>query len=88
MQPTVQWKNQQVPIPMLGISSQATNSTFGKDTNDASEGVLYQGVSGPDVPVTPKSLPFTQAFKAKFGNFPVLCRLHPPMMRSTISPTP
>ncbi len=70
VQPTVQWKNQQVPIPMFGISSQATNSTFGKDTNDAAEGVLYQAVSGPDVPVTPKSLPFTQAFKAKFGNFP------------------
>ena len=52
VQPTVQWKNQQVPIPMFGISSQATNSTFGKDTNDASDGVLYQGVSGPDVAVT------------------------------------
>jgi branched-chain amino acid transport system substrate-binding protein len=70
VQPTVQWKNQQVPIPMFGISSQATNSTFAKDTNDAAEGVLFQAVSGPDVPVTPKSLPFTQAFKAKFGNFP------------------
>jgi len=70
VQPTVQWKNQQVPIPMLGISSQATNSTFGKDTNDAAEGVLYQGVSGPLVPVTDKSLPFTEAFKKKFGNFP------------------
>src|SRR4029079_10562208 len=61
---------QQVPIPMFGISSQATNSTFGKDTNEASEGVLYQGVSGPNVPVTEKSVPFTQNFKAKFGNFP------------------
>jgi branched-chain amino acid transport system substrate-binding protein len=70
VQPTVQWKTQQVPIPMFGISSQATNSTFAKDTNDAAEGVLFQAVSGPDVPVTPKSLPFTQAFKAKFGNFP------------------
>jgi len=70
VQPTVQWNNQQVPIPMFGISSQATNSTFAKDTNDAAEGVLFQAVSGPDVPVTPKSLPFTQAFKAKFGNFP------------------
>ena len=69
-QPTVQWKNQQVPIPMLGIYSQATNSTFGKDTNDASNGVLYQGVSGPDVPVTPKSLPFAEGFKKKFGNYP------------------
>jgi branched-chain amino acid transport system substrate-binding protein len=70
VQPTVQWKNQQVPIPMLGISSQATNSTFGKDTNDASDGVLYQGVSGPDVAVTPKSIPFAEGFKKKFGNYP------------------
>jgi branched-chain amino acid transport system substrate-binding protein len=70
VQPTVQWKNQQVPIPMFGISSQATNSTFGKDTNDAATGVLYQAVSGPAVAVTPKSVPFADAFKAKFGNFP------------------
>jgi branched-chain amino acid transport system substrate-binding protein len=59
VQPTVQWKNQQVPIPMLGM-----------DTNDAANGVLYQGVSGPGVPVTPKSIPFADGFKAKFGNFP------------------
>src|SRR5580704_1012239 len=70
VQPTVQWKNQQVPIPMLGISSQATNETFGKDTNDASNGVLYQGVSGPGVAVTPKSIPFAEGFKKKFGNYP------------------
>ncbi|HEY8333479.1 MAG TPA: ABC transporter substrate-binding protein [Tardiphaga sp.] len=70
VQPTVQWKNQQVPIPMLGISSQATNETFGKDTNNASDGVLYQGVSGPGVAVTPKSVPFADGFKKKFGNFP------------------
>jgi branched-chain amino acid transport system substrate-binding protein len=70
VQPTVQWKNQQVPIPMFGISSQATNSTFGKDTNEASEGVIYQGVSGTGVAVTAKSIPFTEAFKAKFGNYP------------------
>src|ERR1700752_833913 len=70
VQPTVQWKNQQVPIPMFGISSQATNSTFGKDTNDAAEGVLYQGVSGPNVAVTPKSVPFAENFKKRFGNYP------------------
>jgi branched-chain amino acid transport system substrate-binding protein len=70
VQPTVQWKNQQVPIPMLGIASQATNETFGKDTNQASDGVLYQGVSGPDVAVTPKSIPFAEGFKKKFGNYP------------------
>ncbi len=70
VQPTVQWKNQQVPIPMFGISSQATNSTFGKDTNEAANGVIYQGVSGTGVAVTPKSIPFTQAFNKRFGNYP------------------
>jgi branched-chain amino acid transport system substrate-binding protein len=73
VQPTVQWKQQEVPIPMLGIASQATNSSFWNDTNGATEGVLYQGVSGPDVAVTPKTLPFVKAFKAKYGNFPSYC---------------
>jgi branched-chain amino acid transport system substrate-binding protein len=70
VQPTVQWKNQQVPVPMFGISSQATNSTFGKDTNDAANGVIYQGVSGTGVAVTPKSLPFAEGFNKRFGNYP------------------
>jgi branched-chain amino acid transport system substrate-binding protein len=72
-QPTVQWKNQQVPIPMFGISSQATNSTFWKDTNGATQGVIYQAVSGPGVAVTPKTLPFVDAFSKKFGNLPSYC---------------
>jgi branched-chain amino acid transport system substrate-binding protein len=70
VQPTVQWKNQQVPIPMLGISSQATNETFGKDTNNASDGVIFQNVSGPGVAITPKSVPFAEAFRKKYGNYP------------------
>ena len=70
VQPTVQWKSQQVPIPMFGVASQATNSTFWKDTNGATEGVLYQGVSGPGVAVTPKTLPFVDAFVKKNGNTP------------------
>jgi branched-chain amino acid transport system substrate-binding protein len=69
-QPTVQWKSQQVPIPMLGISSQATNSAFWKDTNGATEGVLFNAVSGPGVAVTPKTLPFVEAYQKKFGNAP------------------
>jgi branched-chain amino acid transport system substrate-binding protein len=69
-QPTVQWKSQQVPVPMFGIASQATNSTFWKDTNGATDGVLYFGVSGPDVAVTPKTIPFVEAFMKKFGNAP------------------
>ncbi|WP_311030761.1 ABC transporter substrate-binding protein [Mesorhizobium koreense] len=69
-QPTVQWKSQQVPIPMFGISSQATNSTFWKDTNGATDGVLFQAVSGPGVATTEKTLPFVAAFVKKFGNQP------------------
>ena len=69
-QPTVQWKSQQVPIPMLGVASQATNSTFWKDTNGATEGVLYNAVSGPGVAVTEKTLPFVDAFQKKYGNTP------------------
>jgi len=69
-QPTVQWKSQQVPIAMFGISSQATNSTFWKDTNGATDGVLYQAVSGPGVAVTAKTLPFVDAFQKKYGNVP------------------
>ena len=73
VQPTVQWKQQEVPIPMFGISSQATNSSFWQDTNGATEGVPYFGVSGPDVAVTPKTLPFVAAFQKRFGNFPSYC---------------
>src|SRR6476660_10142786 len=69
-QPTAQWKSQQVPIPMFGISSQATNSTFWKDTNGATEGVLFNAVSGPGVAVTPRTLPFVEAYQKRFGNFP------------------
>jgi branched-chain amino acid transport system substrate-binding protein len=72
-QPTVQWKSQQVPIPMLGISSQATNSTFWNDTNGAADGVLFNAVSGPGVAVTPKTLPFVAAFQKKYGNVPSYC---------------
>ncbi len=70
VQPTVQWHDQQVPIPMIGISSQATSSTFYKDTNGATESVIYQTVSAPDVAVTAKTIPFTNAFVKKYGVTP------------------
>ena len=47
VQPTVQWHDQQVPIPMAGQSSQATTSTFWKDTNGAAEGVITDDRGGP-----------------------------------------
>ena len=67
VQPTVQWKNQQVPMPMFGISSQATNATFWGDTNGAAAGVLFQSISGPDVAISPKTIPFVDGYTKQFG---------------------
>jgi branched-chain amino acid transport system substrate-binding protein len=70
VQPTVQWKNQQVPIAMFGISAQALSPTFWNDTNGAADGVPSLAVATPDVAVTPKTKPFAQAFKTRFGSPP------------------
>ena len=67
VQPTVQWHDQQVPIPMVGQSSQATTSTFWKDTNGAAEGVITDTAAAPDVALTPSTIPFAQAYIKKFG---------------------
>ncbi len=47
VQPTVQWKNQQVPIPMFGISAQALSPTFWNDTNGAADGIPSLAVATP-----------------------------------------
>ena len=70
VQPTVQWANQQVPMPQFGISSQATSSTFWKDTNGATEGIVLQLVAVDIVASTPKTIPFAQAYIKKYGITP------------------
>jgi branched-chain amino acid transport system substrate-binding protein len=70
VQPTVQWHDQQVPIPMVGQSSQATTSTFWKDTNGAAEGVITDTAAAADVALTPSTIPFTQAYVKKYGVTP------------------
>jgi len=60
VQPTVQWHDQQVPIPMVGQSSQATTSTFWKDTNGAAEGVITGTAAAADVALTPVTVPFAR----------------------------
>ena len=76
VQPTVQWHEQQVPIPMAGQSSQATTSTFWKDTNGAAEGVIIDMVSAPDVAVTPKTDPVRRGLPEEIRHVAGLCRLH------------
>ena len=67
VQPTVQWKNQQVPVPMFGISAQALSPTFWADTNGSAEGIPSLAVATSTTAVTPKTKVFAAAFKAKFG---------------------
>src|ERR1700742_4015299 len=70
VQPTVQWKNQQVPIAMFGISAQALSPTFWNDTNGAADGVPSLAGATPDVAVTSKTKPLPQPFKTKYGSPP------------------
>jgi branched-chain amino acid transport system substrate-binding protein len=70
VQPTVQWHDQQVPIAMAGQSSQATTSTFWKDTNGAAEGVITASAAAPGVATTAKTNPFTEAYIKRFGDTP------------------
>jgi branched-chain amino acid transport system substrate-binding protein len=73
VQPTVQWHDQQVPIPMAGQSSQATNGTFWKDTNGASEGVITRNTAAPGVALTPKTQAFVDAYTKRYGLPPAYC---------------
>ena len=70
VQPTVQWHDQQVPIPMAGQSSQATTSSFWKDTNGAAEGVITDTAAAPDVALSPSTIPFAEAYIKKHGVTP------------------
>ncbi|MDE2581621.1 MAG: ABC transporter substrate-binding protein [Rhodospirillales bacterium] len=70
VQPTVQWHDQQVPIPFGGISAQATNLTFWKDTNGAANGVITQTGTVPGLAITPLTIPVGEEFVKKYGHFP------------------
>ncbi len=71
--PTVQWAAQRVPIPMYGVNTQATSSDFWKDTHGAAEGANSQTCAGPDSAITPKTRPFTKAYRTRYGVVPAFC---------------
>lgn len=70
VEPIKQWKKLRVPIPMLGMNSQASNSSFFEDADGAAQGVLYQAVAGPGVAVTARTISFAEGFRKRFGNYP------------------
>ena len=85
MQPTVQWHDQQVPIPMAGQSSQATTSSFWKDTNGAAEGVITATAAAPGVALTPNTIPFTEAYKKRTASRRPMTAIRPTTMVHVIA---
>jgi len=72
VQPTVQWAQQQVPVPMMGYSGQATSGTFWNDTNGAAAGVVTFSVAAAGAELTAKTQPFVNDYIKHFGDAPVL----------------
>ncbi len=70
VQPTVQWAQQQVPIPMVGQSSQATSGTFWKDTNGAAAGIVTQSAAAEGAQLSPTTQSFMADYTKRFGEPP------------------
>jgi branched-chain amino acid transport system substrate-binding protein len=70
VQPTVQWAQQQVPVPMVGYSGQATSGTFWNDTNGAAAGIVTLAVAAASADLTAKTQPFASDYLKRFGDAP------------------
>jgi branched-chain amino acid transport system substrate-binding protein len=70
VQPTVQWAQQQVPVPMMGYSGQATSGTFWNDTNGAAAGIVTLAVAAAGADLTANTQPFASAYLKRFGDAP------------------
>ncbi len=70
VQPTVQWHDQHVPIPMGGNSGQATNPEFWKTTNGAADGIITQTGAVPGIALTSRTIPVADEFIKATGKFP------------------
>lgn len=67
VQPVTQWAQQQVPIPMIGQTSQATSGTFWKDTNGSTQGLITQSAAAEGAALTPRTAPFMAEYAKRFG---------------------
>ncbi len=72
VKPTVQWHEQQVPVLLAGINAQASTSAFWDATNGATDGVISQNEAS-EAPITPKTLPFVEVYRKRFGVSPAYC---------------
>jgi len=72
LKPTVQWHSQQVPALLSGFNAQAGASNFWQHSNGSTEGVITWNAGAPGAAVTPKSIPFINAYVKKFKTTPTL----------------
>src|SRR5699024_3481778 len=70
VQPTVQWAENQISIPMSGVNSQAISKDFWEATHGATDGVITYSPAAPNVALTSKTIPFAKAYKKQNGEFP------------------
>lgn len=70
LRPTIQWSQRQVPALLVGVNAQAGSSSFWQKSNGAAQGVISQSSAVPGAALSDKTEPFTQAYHAKFHNFP------------------
>ena len=68
--PVVQWNNQQVPLPLMGYNAQAGASAFWKETSGATNGLVTFTAASEDSQLTPKTVPFAKAYRARFDTTP------------------
>ncbi len=68
--PVVQWANQQVPMLLMGYNAQAGASAFWKETSGATQGLVTFTAASEDSALTPKTVPFAQAYLKRFGTTP------------------
>jgi branched-chain amino acid transport system substrate-binding protein len=72
LKPTVQWHSQQVPALLAGFNAQAGASNFWQHSNGATDGVITWNAGAPGAAVTPKSIPFINAYVKMFKTTPTL----------------
>jgi len=68
--PTVQWHGQGAPGVLAGVNAQAGSGRFWKATNGAAQNVITEDAAAPGEALTPKTVPFTNAYIKRFGVTP------------------
>lgn len=68
--PVVQWKQNEVPVFMAGVSGQAGSSSFWDNTNKAADGVITLSAGAGGAALSPKTPEFYKTYIARFNEEP------------------